>query len=127
MLHLLKQDEREIDDCPISPAGLAELLKLIDEGTISGKMAKDILEQAYDSKKSPKRIVEEQGLAQVSDESTLGAVVDKVVEAHPKEVKKYKSGKTKILGFLVGQVMKATKGQANPKKVNELLQKALGL
>ena len=127
LFRLLKQENREIDACPIPPAGLAELLKLIDDGTISGKMAKDILEQAYDSKKSPKKIVEEQGLAQVSDESTLSAVVEQVVEAHPEEVEKCKAGKTKILGFLVGQVMKETKGQANPKKVNELLRKALGL
>ena len=127
LFRLLKQEDREIDACPIPPAGLAELLKLIDDGTISGKMAKDILEQAYDSKKSPKEIVEEQGVAQVSDESTLSAVVEQVVEAHPKEVEKCKAGKTKILGFLVGQVMKETKGQANPQKVNELLRKALGL
>ncbi len=127
LFRLLKQENREIDACPIAPAGLAELLKLIDNGTISGKMAKDILEQAYDSKKSPKEIVEEQGFAQVSDEFTLSAVVEQVVEAHPKEVEKCKAGKTKILGFLVGQVMKETKGQANPKKVNELLRKALGL
>jgi aspartyl-tRNA(Asn)/glutamyl-tRNA(Gln) amidotransferase subunit B len=126
LFRLLKQQDREIDACPIPPAGLAELLKLIDDGTISGKMAKDILEQAYDSKKSPKEIVEEQGVAQVSDESTLSAVVEQVVEAHPEEVEKCKAGKTKILGFLVGQVMKETKGQANPKKVNELLRKALG-
>ncbi|MEA1868272.1 MAG: Asp-tRNA(Asn)/Glu-tRNA(Gln) amidotransferase subunit GatB, partial [Thermodesulfobacteriota bacterium] len=127
LFRLLKQEGQEIDACPIPPAGLAELLKLIDDGTISGKMAKDILEQAYDSKKSPKEIVEEQGVAQVSDESTLSAVVEQVVEAYPKEVEKCKAGKTKILGFLVGQVMKETKGQANPKKVNELLRKALGL
>lgn len=127
LFRLLKQEDREIDACPITPAGLAELLKLIDDGTISGKMAKDILEQAYDSKKSPKEIVEKQGLAQVSDESTLSAVVDKVMEVHPKEVEKCKSGKTKILGFLVGQIMKETKGQANPKKVNEMLRKALGI
>ncbi len=127
LFRLLKREGQEIDACPISPAGLAELLKLIDDDTISGKMAKDILEQAYDSKKSPKEIVEEQGVAQVNDESTLSAVVEQVMEAHPKEVEKCKAGKTKILGFLVGQVMKATKGQANPKKVNELLRKALGL
>jgi aspartyl-tRNA(Asn)/glutamyl-tRNA(Gln) amidotransferase subunit B len=126
LFRLLKQQDREIDACPMPPADLAELLKLIDDGTISGKMAKDILEQAYDSKKSPKEIVEEQGVAQVSDESTLSAVVEQVVEAHPEEVEKCKAGKTKILGFLVGQVMKETKGQANPKKVNELLRKALG-
>jgi len=127
LFRLLKQEDRKIDACRIPPTGLAELLKLIDNGTISGKMAKDILEQAYDSKKSPKEIVEEQGVAQVSDESTLSAVVKQVVEAHPKEVEKCKAGKTKILGFLVGQVMKETKGQANPKRVNELLRKALGL
>ena len=127
LFRLLKQQDRKIDACPIPPAGLAELLKLIDDGTISGKMAKGILEQAYDSKKSPKKIVEEQGIAQVSDESTLSAVVNKVMEACPKEVEKCKAGKTKILGFLVGQVMKETKGQANPKKVNEMLRKASGL
>jgi aspartyl-tRNA(Asn)/glutamyl-tRNA(Gln) amidotransferase subunit B len=90
-------------------------------------MAKDILEQAYDSKKSPKEIVEKQGFAQVSDESTLSAVVEQVVGGHPKEVEKCKAGKTKILSFLVGQIMKETKGQANPKKVNDLLRKALDL
>ncbi|MBW1669853.1 MAG: Asp-tRNA(Asn)/Glu-tRNA(Gln) amidotransferase GatCAB subunit B, partial [Deltaproteobacteria bacterium] len=127
LFRLLKRENREIDACPIPPAGLAELLKLIDNGTISGKMAKDILEQAYDSKKSPKKIVEEQGVAQVSDESTISTLVKQVVDAHPKEIEKCKAGKTKILGFLVGQVMKKTKGQANPQKVNELLRKAMGL
>lgn len=125
LVRLLKQEDREIDTCPVSPAGLANLLNLIDDGTISGKMAKDILEQMYYNKKSAKEIIEEQGLAQVSDESTLSTVVEQVMDAHPKEVEKYRSGKTKILGFLVGQVMKETRGQANPKKVNELLQKAL--
>ena len=127
LFRLLKREDREIDACPIPPAGLAELLKLIDNGTISGKMAKDILEQAYDSKKSPKKIVEEQGVAQVSDESTISTLVKQVVDAHPKEVEKCKAGKTKILGFLVGQVMKKTKGQANPQKVNKLLRKAISL
>jgi len=125
LLRLLKQEDREIDTCPVSPADLADLLKSIEEGTISGKMAKGILEQMYHSKKGPKEIIEEQGLAQVSDESALSAVIDQIMEAHPKEVEKYRSGKTKILGFLVGQIMKETRGQANPKKVNELLQKAL--
>lgn len=127
LFRLLKQQDREIDACPIPPASLAELLKLINDGIISSKMAKDILEQAYDSKKSPKEIVEKQGLAQVSDEFTLRAVVEQVVGDHPKEVEKCKAGKTKILSFLVGQIMKETKGQANPKKVNELLRKALDL
>ena len=125
LLRLLKQEDREIDTCPVSPAGLADLLKLIEKGTISGKMAKGILEQMYHGKKNPKEIIEEQGLAQVSDESALSAVVDQIIKAHPKEVEKYRSGKTKILGFLVGQIMKETRGQANPKKVNELLKRAL--
>ncbi len=90
-------------------------------------MAKDIFAQAYSTGENPKKIVEEQGLAQVSDESTLNAVVEHIVATHPKEVEKCKEGKTKILGFLVGQVMKETRGQANPKKVNELLRKVLGL
>ncbi len=127
LFRLLKQEDREIDTSPISPADLAELLNLIEDGTISGKMAKDILEQAYDSQKSPKEIVEEQGVAQVNDESTISTVVNQIVEAHPKEVEKCKDGKTRVLGFLVGQVMKETKGQANPQKVNELLRKALGI
>ncbi len=125
LLRLLKQEDREIDTCPVSPAGLADLLKLIEKGTISGKMAKGILEQMYHGKKNPREIIEEQGLAQVSDESALSAVVDQIIKAHPKEVEKYRSGKTKILGFLVGQIMKETRGQANPKKVNELLKRAL--
>ncbi|OPL13665.1 MAG: glutamyl-tRNA amidotransferase [delta proteobacterium ML8_D] len=127
LFRLLKQEDRGIDSSPISPADLAELLNLIENGTISGKMAKDILEQAYDSQKSPKEIVEEQGVAQVNDESTIRAVVKQIIKAHPKEVEKCKDGKTRILGFLVGQVMKETKGQANPQKVNELLRKALGI
>ncbi|NIA08713.1 MAG: Asp-tRNA(Asn)/Glu-tRNA(Gln) amidotransferase subunit GatB [Nitrospiraceae bacterium] len=125
LVRLLKQDNREIDACPLSPNALAGLLTLIDDGTISGKMAKDILQQMYHTQESAKKIIEEQGLAQVSDESQLRTVIGQVMEAHPKEVEKYRAGKTKIVGFLVGQVMRETKGQANPKKVNELLQKVL--
>ncbi len=121
LLRLLKHDNREIDACPVSPDHLAGLLKLVDNGTISGKMAKEVLEQAYETGKAPEEIVKEQGLAQVSDEATLSAVVQQVLDEHPKEVEKYKAGKTKVLGFLVGQVMRHTKGKANPKKVNELL------
>jgi aspartyl-tRNA(Asn)/glutamyl-tRNA(Gln) amidotransferase subunit B len=127
LLHLLKQEDRGIDACPISPDGLAELLKLIDDNTISGKMAKEVLEQAYTSKKNPRLIVEELGIKQVSDESTLSAVINKVMDIYPEEVKKCQEGKSKILSFLIGQVMKETKGQANPKKVNQMLRKAIGL
>ncbi len=125
LVRLLRQGDQEIDTCPVSPAGLAGLLEMIDNGTISGKMAKDILQQMYHTKKSAREIVEEQGLAQMSDESQLRIVIERVMEGHPKEVERYRAGKTKVLGFLVGQVMRETRGQANPKKVNELLEKAL--
>ncbi len=125
LVRLLKQDNREIDACPVQPDHLAGLLKLLEEGTISGKMAKEVLEQAYNTGKSPEEIVKEQGLAQVSDEATLKAVVQQVIDDCPQEVEKYKAGKHKILGFLVGQVMKRTKGKANPQKVNELLRESL--
>jgi aspartyl-tRNA(Asn)/glutamyl-tRNA(Gln) amidotransferase subunit B len=125
LLRLMKQDDRDIDACPITPQGFAELLTLLEEGRLSGNMAKEILEEAYRAEKSPKAIVEKLNLAQVSDESTLKALVMRVVGSYPKEVEKYKAGKTKVLGFLVGQVMKETRGQANPKKVNELFREAL--
>lgn len=120
LLRELKQDEREIDACPLPPEGLAELLKLIADGTISAKMGKDVFEEAYRTGRAPKTIVAEQGLAQVSDEGALRKVVGVVLERHPGEVAKYKAGQTKVLGFLVGQVMRETRGQANPQKVNQL-------
>jgi aspartyl-tRNA(Asn)/glutamyl-tRNA(Gln) amidotransferase subunit B len=125
LLRLMKQDDRDIDACPITPQGFAELLAMLEEGKLSGNMAKEILEKAYRAAKPPKAIVEEENLAQVSDESTLKAAVKRVVDSYPKEVEKYRAGKTKVLGFLVGQVMKETRGKANPKKVNELFREAL--
>ncbi len=126
LIRLLKQDNREISACPVSADHLAGLLKLLEKGTISGKMAKDVLEQAYSTGTSPEEIVREQGLAQVSDEATLRAVIQEVIDDCPQEVEKYRAGKHKILGFLVGQVMKRTKGKANPQKVNALLRELLG-
>ena len=125
VMKLLKVDGREIDECPVRPEGLAALLKLIDDGTISGKMGKKVLEESYETGKAPDVIVKEQGLAQVSDSSELANIVQKVLDDHPNEVEKYRSGKTKVLGFLVGQVMGETRGKANPKKVNELLTEML--
>ncbi|MEF3168370.1 MAG: Asp-tRNA(Asn)/Glu-tRNA(Gln) amidotransferase subunit GatB [Deltaproteobacteria bacterium] len=120
LLRLLNEDAREIEDCPVSPAGLAELLELVESDKISGKMAKEILEEAYRSGDSPRKIVEMRGLSQVSDDTALREVVRKVIEDHPQEVEKYRSGKTKVLGFLVGQAMKETRGAANPKILNAL-------
>ncbi|HID97343.1 MAG TPA: Asp-tRNA(Asn)/Glu-tRNA(Gln) amidotransferase GatCAB subunit B, partial [Thermodesulfobacteriaceae bacterium] len=92
---------------------------------ISGTTAKEVLRDAYSSGISPGKIVKEKGLIQVSDESTLSTVIEKVLKDHPAEVEKYRSGTRKVLGFLMGRVMKETQGRANPKKVNAMLLKAL--
>ncbi len=103
------------------PAALAELIVLVREGTISGKMAKDVLEEAFRSGKAPRAIVAENGLTQISDTGALEAIVTRVAEANPAAVAELKAGKEKAMGFLVGQVMKETGGKANPKLVNELI------
>jgi aspartyl-tRNA(Asn)/glutamyl-tRNA(Gln) amidotransferase subunit B len=121
----LKREGREIEDSPVSPKHLALLVRLVHEGKISGKIAKDVFSKMYVSSQSPEVIVEKEGLRQISDQGELETIVDRVVSAHPKEVETFRSGKTGLLGFFVGQVMKETKGQANPKIVNELLQKRL--
>ncbi len=125
LLRELKNDNRDIIDCPISPKDLASLLQMVDDGTISGKIAKTVFEKAYKTGMAPKDIVEKEGLVQMSDEGELQKIVEEVISEHPNEVEKYRGGKKKILGFLVGQVMKKTRGQANPKKVNELFLKLL--
>ncbi|MDA8163072.1 MAG: Asp-tRNA(Asn)/Glu-tRNA(Gln) amidotransferase subunit GatB [Desulfobacteraceae bacterium] len=125
LMRLLKDDGREIESSPVSPSALAGLLGLVETGALSGKMAKDVLETAYKTGEDPAKIVEEEGLSQLSDDAALRAVIEKVVRDNPKEVEKYRAGKTKVLAFLVGQVMKETKGKANPQKVNELFLEAL--
>ena len=89
-------------------------------------MAKEIFAKMYESGRSPEEIIESEGLRQISDTGALGKIVDEVIAANPKQVEQYKSGKTQVIGFLVGQVMKASKGQANPAAVNELLKTKLG-
>jgi len=113
--------DRAIEDCPIPPANLAGLLALIDDGTISGKIAKDVFEKMYRSGDTAQAIVGREGLTQVADEGALGAAVDRVLGEHAKVVEDYRAGKKAALGFLVGQVMKATQGKANPALVNRLL------
>jgi len=107
-------------------SSLAELIALVDGGTISGKMAKDVLEEAFKTGETPRAIVDRKGLSQISDSSALEAMVDKVIEANPSVVEEFRGGKKKALGFLVGQIMKETKGKANPQLVNELFRKKLG-
>lgn len=115
----------EAENCSFTPLFMAELLKMIDEGLISGKLAKEILDQSFASGKSPRQIVEEKNLTQISDHGELEKIIRQMIEEHPESVENYRGGKTKALGFLVGQVMKETKGKANPQLVNELLLKAL--
>ncbi len=114
-----------IEDCSFRPAHLCELLKMIDEKVISGKMAKDVLDKSFAGGKTPRQVVEDEGLLQISDSSELETLVNKVITAHPDSVENYRAGKTKAIGFLVGQIMKETKGKANPQLVNELLEKRL--
>jgi aspartyl-tRNA(Asn)/glutamyl-tRNA(Gln) amidotransferase subunit B len=121
LMRMLKGEESGIASCPVKPEQLAELLTLIEEGTISGKMAKSVFEEMYSSGKGPLSIIEEQGLAQISDTDELTELIRTVLDDNLGEVEKFLGGKTKILGFFVGQVMKATKGKANPKLVNQIL------
>ncbi len=125
LLKLLKHEESDIGSCPVTPEALAELLSLVEKGEISDKIGKKVLEQVFEKGGSPSQIVAEQGLAQVSDAGELQKIVEKVLEQNPAEVEKYRSGKKKVFGFFVGQVMRETRGKANPKTVNELLRKLL--
>ena len=125
LIRELKRDEREIEACPVTPAHLAELLQLIDAGVVSGKIAKSVFEEMYRSGKTPKTIVEEKGLVQVKDEGAIDALIDEVLAENPKETAEYRAGKEKLFGFFVGQVMKKSKGKANPQMVNDVLRKKL--
>ncbi len=125
LLGLLNSQGKTISQSPVAAADLAALLDLIQEGTISGKIAKTVFEEMAASGKKAARVVEEQGLKQVSDSDAIGQLVDRVLAGHPEEVARYRGGQVKLLGFFVGQVMKATSGKANPKKVNEILRKRL--
>ncbi len=122
---LLNEAGLEADRCSFKPKDMAELLKMIDEQLISGKIAKEVLEKAFQSGKPPRQVVEEEGLTQISDQSELEAIVEQVISENPDSVESYRGGKTKALGHLVGQVMKATKGKANPQLVNELILKKI--
>ena len=125
LMRELKRDDREIEACPVTPDNLAELLQLIDRGTVSGKIAKTVFEQMYAIGKRAKAIVEEKGLVQVKDEGAIEAIVDEILAENPTEVEQFRAGKEKLLGFFVGQIMKKTKGKANPQLVNEILLKKL--
>lgn len=127
LMRLLNEENRPFDECPLKPAQLVEMLVLIDKGTISGKIAKTVFEEMYKTGKDADAIVKEKGLVQVSDESEIEKVVDEIIQKNPKEAERFRAGEEKLLGFFAGQVMKATKGKANPKMVNELLKKKLSV
>ena len=125
VLRFLNEEKRDIRDCPILPGSLAEMILLIEAGAISGKMAKDVIEDMYKTGKGPKQIIEEKGLVQITDEEALKKAIGEVIAANPGQLEQYREGKEKLFGFFVGQVMKATKGKANPTLVNEILKKML--
>ena len=122
---LLKKNEIDISNSPVSADNLGKLIQLIKSDKISGKIAKEVFEEMFESKKSPEDIVQEKGLIQVSDKKKIENIVEVVLNSNQDKVKEYKSGKEKLLGFFVGQAMKESKGKANPKILNDLLVKKL--
>ena len=122
---LLALHREDIATCAVTPGRLAELIALIEQGTISGKIAKRVLPDMIAGGRGAREIVEARGLLQVSDEGALAAAVDETIAACPEEVRRYREGKTKLLGFFVGEVMKRTRGKANPALVNKLLKERL--
>lgn len=122
----LNRTRRSIEDSPVSAENLGALLDLMKDGTLSGKLAKEVFEAMVETGKAPGTIVEERGLRQVTDTGAIEAVVDKVLAGNADKVAEYKSGKDKLFGFFVGQVMKAMQGKGNPALVNEVLKQKLG-
>ncbi len=125
LLRELHATEQKVQDIAMTPQALGELARIIDEGLISAKIAHDIFSELLQSGAMPEAFVKEKGLVQISDSSALEEVIDQVLAANPAEVEAYRGGKTKLISFFVGQIMRATKGKANPALVNELLAKKL--
>jgi len=121
----LKDDKKDIIESPVSAVSLASMINLIEDGTISGKIAKEVFEEMWKTSREPKKIVEERGLVQITDTGALEDAIDNVLKANSARVEEYKQGKEKLFGFFVGQVMRITKGKANPELVNKLLKKKL--
>jgi aspartyl-tRNA(Asn)/glutamyl-tRNA(Gln) amidotransferase subunit B len=126
LMGLLKASGKTISDAPVPARHMAELVQLINKGELSGKLAKEILPRMFETGDAPSVIAEREGLKQISDSGALESIAEEVIKSNLKQVEQYRSGKTTVLGFLVGQVMKASRGQANPAAVNEVLKKRLG-
>ena len=122
----LKESKQSINETKLTPENLAELISLIEKGTISNNIGKQIIITMLKDGTPASEIVEKQGLSQISDISAIKEIVQKVIDANPNQVAAYKGGKVQLLGFFVGQVMKETKGRANPKAVNEIVREILG-
>jgi aspartyl-tRNA(Asn)/glutamyl-tRNA(Gln) amidotransferase subunit B len=125
LLGLLRNAGKEISDSPVSPAALAELLRLIEENTLTGKMAKDVFAKMFSTGERAAAIIEREGVTQISDVAVIEQVCRDVIAANPSQYAEYRKGKTALLAFFVGQVMRATRGQANPQLVNDLLKRLL--
>ncbi|MCB0324822.1 MAG: Asp-tRNA(Asn)/Glu-tRNA(Gln) amidotransferase subunit GatB [Bdellovibrionales bacterium] len=121
----LNKEGLDMEQCPVSPENLALLVKLIDDDVISGKIAKVVFDEMFSTGASPLSIIESTGLKQISDKDHIAEVIDRILANHPEQVAQFREGKTKMMGFFVGQVMKETEGKANPKVVNELLTQKL--
>jgi len=126
LMGLLKAEGKDITASPVSAEDLGDLVKRILSGELSGKLAKEIFPKMYAEGLPPGTIIERDGLKQISDSGAIEKIIDEVLAANPKQVEQYKGGKTTVIGFLVGQIMKQTKGQANPGVVNDLLKAKLG-
>ncbi len=123
---LLNKEGKEIGDSPVSPQMLGGMLLRISDGTISGKIAKQVFEAMWQGEGDADTVIEKQGLKQITDSGAIEKIVREVLEANPKQIEQYKGGQQKVFGFFVGQVMKATQGKANPAEVNKILKQALG-
>ena len=124
-IRIIKEKSMDVSDISFSPANLAALIKLTDDGSINSSVAKEVFEKIFDEDIDPVKYVEENGLKQVNDEGALKKTVEDVIAANPQSVEDYRSGKEKAIGFLVGQTMKAMKGKANPAMVNDMLKELL--
>jgi aspartyl-tRNA(Asn)/glutamyl-tRNA(Gln) amidotransferase subunit B len=125
LLRDLKEFGKDIPFSPVRPQAIADLIQLIERGEISGKMAKDVFETMFREGKSPQEVIAEKGLKQITSTAEIEKVIHEVIASNPKTVEQYRAGKRATFGFFVGQVMKITKGQANPGLVNELLKRVL--
>jgi aspartyl-tRNA(Asn)/glutamyl-tRNA(Gln) amidotransferase subunit B len=126
LLRELTNAKADITECKLTAEDLGALIRLIDDGTISGKIAKDVFAEMFATGKAPAAIIKEKGLVQITDTSAIEKIVEEVLARNPKELASYRAGRTQLLGFFVGQVMKVSGGKANPQAVNEILKQKLG-